>query len=90
MVIIGNMHAMNKEFQLSFFFFNLKVVNILSTSESLSPSFFFFLRARLRHMEVPRLGVKSELQPPAYPTALVMQDPTASTACTTAHGKPDP
>ena len=26
------------------------------------------------HMEVPKLGVKSELQPPAYTTATAMRD----------------
>ena len=31
--------------------------------------FFVFFRLHLRHMEVPRLGVESELQPPAYTTA---------------------
>ena len=31
--------------------------------------FFFFPGLHLRHMEVPRLGVKSELQLPAYATA---------------------
>ena len=30
---------------------------------------FFFLGPHLQHMEVPRLGVKSELQLPAYTTA---------------------
>ena len=27
-------------------------------------------------MEVPRLGIKSELQPPAYTTAIATQDPS--------------
>ena len=31
--------------------------------------FFFFLGLPPRHMEVPRLGVESELQLPAYATA---------------------
>ena len=31
-------------------------------------------RAALWHMEVPRLGVQSELQFPAYTTAIAMQD----------------
>ena len=31
--------------------------------------FFVFLEPQLQHMEVPRLGVKSELQLPAYTTA---------------------
>ena len=36
--------------------------------------FFCFLGPYLRHMEVPRLGVQSELQPPAYTTATATQD----------------
>ena len=36
--------------------------------------FFFFLGLSLRHMEVPRLGFKLELQLPAYITATEMQD----------------
>ena len=35
---------------------------------------FFFLVPQLRHMEVPRLGVKLELQLPAYTTATATQD----------------
>ena len=31
--------------------------------------FFFFLWLNLKHMEVPRLGIKSELQLPVYTTA---------------------
>ena len=38
--------------------------------------FFFFLGPLLRHMEVPRLGVESELQLPAYTTATAAQDPS--------------
>ena len=38
--------------------------------------FFFFLGLRLRHMEVPSLGFKSELQLPAYTTATGTQDPS--------------
>ena len=38
-------------------------------------SFFFFLRLHLEHEEVPRLGVESELQPPAYTTATAMPHP---------------
>ena len=37
-------------------------------------SFFFFFWLHLWHMEVPRLGVKSELQLPGYATATAMQD----------------
>ena len=33
--------------------------------------FFVFLGLHLQHMEVPRLGVKSELQSPAYTTAML-------------------
>ena len=43
------------------------------------PQFFFsfaFLGLDLRHMEVPRLGVKSELQLPAYTTATATPDPS--------------
>jgi len=29
-----------------------------------------------RHMEIPRLGVESELQLPAYTIAIAMQDPS--------------
>ena len=50
---------------------------------SFLPSFFLFMSALLLflgphpwHMEVPRLGVKSELQLPAYATATAMPDPS--------------
>ena len=36
---------------------------------------FFVLGLHPGHMEVPRLGVKLELQLPAYTTATAMQDP---------------
>ena len=36
--------------------------------------FFSFLQPHLQHMEVPRLGVKFELQLSAYATAMVMPD----------------
>ena len=38
--------------------------------------FFYFLWPCLWHMEVPRLGVKSELQLPAYATATTTRDPS--------------
>ena len=38
--------------------------------------FFCFVRLNLQHMEIPRIGVKLELQPPAYTTALAMLDPS--------------
>ena len=37
---------------------------------------FIFLGPHLRHMEVPRLGVQSELQLPGYTTVTAMQDPS--------------
>ena len=40
----------------------------------LSFFFFFFLGPHLQHMEVPNLGVESELQLPAYTTAIAMWD----------------
>jgi len=43
-------------------------------SASSSSSSFGFLRLHLRHRKVPRLGVESELQLPAYTTATVMPD----------------
>ena len=36
--------------------------------------FFFFLWLHLWHLEVPRLGIKLELQLPAYTTATAMRD----------------
>ena len=41
----------------------------------------FFLKPHLRHMGVPRLGVKSELQLLAYPTATAMTDPSHVCFC---------
>ena len=38
--------------------------------------FFFFLGPHPRHMEVPRLGIQSELQPLAYATATATSDPS--------------
>ena len=45
-----------------------------------SPLFFsfffsFFLELHLWHMEVPKLGVESEVQLPAYTRATATQDP---------------
>ena len=34
-----------------------------------------FLGPHLWHMEVPKLGIESELQLPAYATAIATQDP---------------
>ena len=47
--------------------------------------FFFFLRAHSQHMEVSRLGVKSELQLLAYTTAMQHQIWAISATYTTAH-----
>ena len=38
--------------------------------------FFFFLGLHLLHVEVPMLGVKSELQLPTYTTATAILDPS--------------
>ena len=46
--------------------------------------FLVFLGLYLQHMEVPRLGVKSELQMPAYSTATATQD--LSHVCDLHHG----
>ena len=50
--------------------------------------FFFlvFLEPHLRHMEVPGLGVKLELQLPACIIATAMQDLATSVTYTAAHG----
>ena len=49
-------------------------------TETLVPSsdlpFCFFLELHLQHMEVPRLGVKSELELPAYTTATATWNPS--------------
>ena len=45
-----------------------------------------FLGPHLWHMEVPRLGVQSELQLPAYTTATAMPDPSRVCNLQTAHG----
>ena len=38
--------------------------------------FFVFLGLHLQHMEVPKLGVESELQLPTYTIAIARQDPS--------------
>ena len=38
--------------------------------------FFVFLGLYVQHMEIPRLGVKLELQLPAYATAIGTRDPS--------------
>ena len=47
---------------------------------------FFFIGPHLQHMEVLWLGVKSQLQLPAYATATSMQDP--SSVCDLHHSSP--
>ena len=47
---------------------------------------FVFLGLHPWHLEVPRLGVKSELQMPATATAITMPDLSTSATYTTAHG----
>ena len=49
------------------------VLNLLSHNDKANYDFFFFLRPLPQHMEVPRLGVYSELQLLLYGTA--MPDP---------------
>ena len=49
---------------------------ILYFSNSQSFSFFLFLGPHPWHLEVPRLGVKLELQLPTYATATAMLDPS--------------
>ena len=46
--------------------------------------YFVFLVLHPQHMEVPRLGVETELQQPAYTTATVTRD--LSRACDLRHG----
>ena len=50
---------------------------MLSENKALFFFFFFvFLGPCLQHMEVPKLGDKSELQLPAYTTATAAPDPS--------------
>ena len=49
------------------------------------PPHFCFLGPHPRHMEIPRLGVKLELQLPAYATATAMQHPSRVCDLPTAH-----
>ena len=50
------------------------------------PFKFFFFYGNTHGMEVPRLGVESELQLPAYTTTTAMPDLSTSATYTTAHG----
>ena len=55
-------------------FIHLLLFAVLIVKPFLCLFFFFFLP--LRHVEVPRLGVESELWLPAYTTATATQDPS--------------
>ena len=48
--------------------------------------FFLVFLPSPRHMEVPRLGVQPELQPPAYTTTTATWIRATSATYTTAHG----
>ena len=59
---------------------------LIILAEVLGLFFFFFLGPHPWHMEVPKLGVKSELQLMAYTTATEMWDPSCDCDYATAHG----
>ena len=67
-----------KGFTLHFFplFFLLSISTTFFFLPPSLPPFLFFGGPHLQHMEVPRLGVKSELQLPAYTTATATWDPS--------------
>ena len=54
----------------------LKVVTTVKPQLDLFFSFFLFLGLHLWQMEVPRLGIESELQLPTYTTATARPDPS--------------
>ena len=60
-------YILTQSFLFSFFFFLF--------------SLFCFLGPHLQHMEVPRLGVKLELQLPAYATTTATATPDPSLVC---------
>ena len=66
-------------------FFNCKIKDHNNFIWSWKSTFFFFcfLGPHPRHMEVPRLGVESKLQLPAYTTATAMGD--LSSVCNLHH-----
>ena len=45
------------------------------------PFYLFFSPLHLLHMEIPKLGVRSELKPPAYATAIATATPDLSCIC---------
>ena len=63
-------------------FYKWNIIQPLKKKEIL-PFFSPFLGLHLGHVEVPRLGVKSRLQLPAYATATATEDP--SRACDLRH-----
>ena len=69
------------------------ILNLLHHKQTLDMIHFFSFLAfllvsglHLQHMEVPRLGVKLELQLLAYTTAIAMRGPSHIHSNTTAHG----
>ena len=62
------------------FYHSLSRMSVVSNPRELCVNFFsfsfFFLGPHLRHMKVPRLEVQSELQLPAYTTAIATCDPS--------------
>ena len=52
--------------------------------------FFFFSGPHLQYMEIPKLGLKSELQLLAYATATVTWDLSRVCDLHHSHNKPDP
>ena len=76
------MHHAHSHFMPSFMFL-LRDFYALTSHFSISSFFFFFflfsfvfLGSHPQHTEIPRLGVQSELQLPAYTTATATQDPS--------------
>ena len=63
--VSGYFHVGNTSGFVSVFYFILGFDNF----------FFSFLQPHPQHMEVPRLGLKSELQLPTYTTATTSPDP---------------
>ena len=66
--------------------FLLLICNLFASWVSLGLFVFCCLGPHLQYMEVPRLGVKAELQLPAYTTATATRDWSRSETYTTAHG----
>ena len=76
----GYFNYFNTFFQ-TMFYFNLNIYH-----EILFLLFFFVsLGPHLRHMEIPRLGIKSELQLLAYTTATARPDPSCVCKLTKSH-----